>query len=321
MPSTVAMPWELFLSTPSARRATKIVEQVKALSEFLSTPSARRATPQRRLKHHVSFISIHALREEGDQICRERGRMVFDFYPRPPRGGRLSIMGSGQGAKKFLSTPSARRATSQRLLPLCPALYFYPRPPRGGRPCALHRLRRPDDISIHALREEGDGEISWWDRVTDTFLSTPSARRATILLLRIMRRSTISIHALREEGDHSSASHYATQYDFYPRPPRGGRRNKLYIYLLTTTFLSTPSARRATRPAKDLAHLCKISIHALREEGDSCSRVKTASASKDFYPRPPRGGRPTARPTIKPCSVFLSTPSARRATYQLQAVR
>ena len=34
-------------------------------------------------------------------------------------------------------------------------------------------------------------------------------------------------------------------------------------------FLSTPSARRATHLAKLVAHRHNISIHALREEGDS----------------------------------------------------
>ena len=34
-------------------------------------------------------------------------------------------------------------------------------------------------------------------------------------------------------------------------------------------FLSTPSARRATRRFEDRVHGSLISIHALREEGDS----------------------------------------------------
>ena len=36
-------------------------------------------------------ISIHALREEGDGICRPREGGEEDFYPRPPRGGRQLI--------------------------------------------------------------------------------------------------------------------------------------------------------------------------------------------------------------------------------------
>ena len=36
---------------------------------------------------------------------------------------------------------------------------------------------------------------------SSVFLSTPSARRATPVMLATPDRSTISIHALREEGD------------------------------------------------------------------------------------------------------------------------
>ena len=56
----------------------------------------------------------------------------------------------------------------------------------------------------------------------------------------------ISIHALREEGDHPFSVPKYQHPDFYPRPPRGGRRH---------------GHTAATR------HL-DISIHALREEGD-----------------------------------------------------
>ena len=55
---------------------------------FLSTPSARRATARGyNVKEHRA-ISIHALREEGDP--KPLPPLVFAgyFYPRPPRGGR-----------------------------------------------------------------------------------------------------------------------------------------------------------------------------------------------------------------------------------------
>ena len=58
-----------------------------------------------------SAISIHALREEGDQAARA----------------------TAQAKKEFLSTPSARRATNPELLFTRPRRNFYPRPPRGGR--------------------------------------------------------------------------------------------------------------------------------------------------------------------------------------------
>ena len=58
--------------------------------------------------------------------------------------------------------------------------YFYPRPPRGGRHSSalldkLHHL-----ISIHALREEGDKNKLTPEECKEQFLSTPSARRATL---------------------------------------------------------------------------------------------------------------------------------------------
>ena len=34
------------------------------------------------------MISIHALREEGDFVVYCESSLDFDFYPRPPRGGR-----------------------------------------------------------------------------------------------------------------------------------------------------------------------------------------------------------------------------------------
>ena len=108
---------------------------------------------------------------------------------------------------------------------LCPPMYsdFYPRPPRGGRPCSpsvstvdgtisIHALREEGDhcfahvprfsvISIHALREEGDRR-DYVDRVDAyQFLSTPSARRATLEFILTALPIIISIHALREEGD------------------------------------------------------------------------------------------------------------------------
>ena len=39
---------------------------------------------------------------------------VGNFYPRPPRGGRHKALGEALGLNVFLSTPSARRATTER---------------------------------------------------------------------------------------------------------------------------------------------------------------------------------------------------------------
>ena len=59
-------------------------------------------------------ISIHALREEGDSIVRGFSFFWQNFYPRPPRGGRPDRWLQTVPGLGFLSTPSARRATSVR---------------------------------------------------------------------------------------------------------------------------------------------------------------------------------------------------------------
>ena len=78
-----------FLSTPSARRATDIISRDAYARLFLSTPSARRATSPAAVYGYALEISIHALREEGDTIVPSTLAMGSNFYPRPPRGGRL----------------------------------------------------------------------------------------------------------------------------------------------------------------------------------------------------------------------------------------
>ena len=132
------------------------------------------------------------------------------------------------------------------------------------------------------------------------FLSTPSARRATRY-----NRWTKRLH-----------NH------FYPRPPRGGRRDRHSKFKSITRFLSTPSARRATSAEAAANRAWQISIHALGEailssapravEGSPPPGVtkktdfihalrergsRKLQQTKDFYPRPPRGaschrGRP-----------------------------
>ena len=171
-----------------------------------------------------------------------------DFYPRPPRGGRLVMRIIAAWSMLFLSTPSARRATVTRLTKEQLRTYFYPRPPRGGRLAGLAGCHGRSQISIHALREEGDNQpdfiadfyfiflstpsarrATWSVRTTARpiiFLSTPSARRATVQIDRDEVARVISIHALREEGDAWAMWSSQQRNDFYPRPPRGGRPDR-----------------------------------------------------------------------------------------------
>ncbi len=80
---------------------------------FLSTPSARRATLPGGDQIWPGEISIHALREEGDDYFAPSSGLQGHFYPRPPRGGRHEGPDVALSADKFLSTPSARRATAK----------------------------------------------------------------------------------------------------------------------------------------------------------------------------------------------------------------
>ena len=85
----------IFLSTPSARRATEIPYSQYTVKEFLSTPSARRATSRQMVQSLTTLISIHALREEGDLSGSGGQQSMANFYPRPPRGGRPRLVGCG----------------------------------------------------------------------------------------------------------------------------------------------------------------------------------------------------------------------------------
>ena len=126
----------------------------------------------------LADISIHALRVEGDSRRPLWAAVLDYFYPRPPGGGRPHADARPKGATNF-----------------------YPRPPGGGRhgfkSCYLHQTQ----ISIHALRVEGDLVPESWQREAAQFLSTPSGWRATACRL-----------SFRISSGH-----------FYPRPPGGGR--------------------------------------------------------------------------------------------------
>ena len=109
----------------------------------------------------------------------------------------------------------------------------------------MHETAKAAAISIHALREEGDPAEHYILQVA--YISIHALREEGDFIIRpdIIKRF-ISIHALREEGDSSTLARGAKPTYFYPRPPRGGRRQNRASTTLSSAFLSTPSARRAT---------------------------------------------------------------------------
>ena len=167
-----------FLSTPSARRATTDSSGKTTVSLFLSTPSARRATLIDGIEVMDGvFLSTPSARR-ATTVSLRFAVTAKNFYPRPPRGGRRALGFSGRKRRNF-----------------------YPRPPRGGRPQLSGVPLRTLEISIHALREEGDFLSFSRSSARQRFLSTPSARRATRPHRHRLQGGRISIHALREEGD------------------------------------------------------------------------------------------------------------------------
>ena len=154
---------------------------------FLSTPSAWRATLHLQNNHEPKNISIHALRVEGDRPSTPPGaaRALY-FYPRPPRGGRRYIwdLDKAKGWGHFYPRPprgGRPKDVNMRYL----HANFYPRPPRGGRLSGEAVSGHAHEISIHALRVEGDAQF------------------------RVMGQApmNISIHALRVEGDYHLREH------------------------------------------------------------------------------------------------------------------
>ena len=86
---------------------------------------------------HISsdIISIHALREEGDTAAVVGTAATCGFLSTPSvRRATWTAKRINKSRKRFLSTPSVRRATGQQT-----------------------NNDTPIGISIHALREEGDG--------------------------------------------------------------------------------------------------------------------------------------------------------------------
>ena len=220
----------------------------------------------------------------------------MNFNPRPPRGGRPALKAAMPAAQKFQSTPSARRATKQPVFS------------NNRRIISIHALREEGDgilyspnearlhISIHALREEGDPNFCLISSGSWSFQSTPSARRATCYSTAGSKNPTNFNPRPPRGGRRKRLLLLFCLQDFNPRPPRGGRQPWHRSIFTSPKFQSTPSARRAT-------HGC-------------CSTMVSVD---NFNPRPPRGGRLTDLDILFNAPIFQSTPSARRATPPFKA--
>ena len=170
----------------------------------------------------------------------------MNFYPRPPREGRLR-----QDVSCRLILDISTHALREKGDLGVRGFIF------TGGGISTHALREKGDrvrniphssgnISTHALREKGDPSSYRAPTLAKVFLPTPSARRATL------RASSDRFRPL----------------NFYPRPPREGRPVLAAVAITSGRFLPTPSARRATPYCATHTVAVAISTHALREKGD-----------------------------------------------------
>ena len=283
--------------------------------EYFNPRPPRGERPGCFLQHRLQLrISIHALREESDYLSAGgyrhssdfnprpprgerplfvvyRAVMYFHFNPRPPRGERQEPDRGGQTFFEFQSTPSARRATEPTPAGLFLRIDFNPRPPRGERRARCGGSAFGSCISIHALREESDLDVTQKVISRIEFQSTPSARRATpVASTHSCAPSVFQSTPSARRATAPLSSSRSRLCNFNPRPPRGERRSFSGTMASCAQFQSTPSARRATVGVKRVQFFHAISIHALREESDR-QLLQTSSVFHYFNPRPPRGER------------------------------
>ena len=89
----LALCYCLFLSTPSARRATLPFRAYCLIWNISIHALREEGDKDREPERDRLEISIHALREEGDDLLQAAQPGHLYFYPRPPRGGRLAYGG------------------------------------------------------------------------------------------------------------------------------------------------------------------------------------------------------------------------------------
>ena len=278
-----------FQSTPSLRRATRLLSSFLSSTWFQSTPSLRRATCNTAALNRSGAVSIHALLAESDPGVTSTECPQPCFNPRPPCGERRHVtQGSGEGdgfnprppcgerlagfyllpfLHKFQSTPSLRRATVQATM--------------SGRSV---------QVSIHALLAESDSQRSGIQRHQERFNPRPPCgERPFSILFRAVAALFQSTPSLRRATWSSFLAHI-NQCCFNPRPPCGERleqgqkkwdwaqfqstpslrraTSRTPVPIKSTTFQSTPSLRRATDRAEAEAAGAIVSIHALLAESD-----------------------------------------------------
>ena len=174
-----------------------------------------------------------------------------------------------------------------------PVALFLSTSPARGTTTAAGLCTNPTTISIHVPREGDDAQTGAEYNPPLYFYPRPprGGRRA---------------HKMPANRHNN----------FYPRPPRGGRHRTMYRLYMADAFLSTSPARGTTTLTTPGFARSPISIHVPREGDDGRMLIRllrtitflstspargttvflfaASSTVSNFYPRPPRGGRPVA---------------------------
>ena len=143
----------------------------------------------------------------------------------------------------------------------------------------------------------GDGKVGACALITPVYLEIAllsgarSGAQATGQVISAIDIADISIRTLREEGDSARICCSRFRINFYPRPPRGGRRMLPAFFLGMYEFLSAPSARRATS-TRWLIRDPTTNFYPRPPRGGRHTSRRHRQHRANFYPRPPRGGRP-----------------------------
>ena len=308
---------ETFLSTLPAWGATRLCCAAR-FGMGISIHAPRVGSDHGRMcrgPYHGNFYPRSPRGERPCKSCRCLCNRPY-FYPRSPRGERLATWCASATTTIFLSTlpawgatfpPVVGRLTGKLFLSTLPAWgatinptsrtnlsdYFYPRSPRGERRLFLIGQYLVNSISIHAPRVGSDlNRPAPLANGTNFYPRSPRGERLVGLKL-VKANTSISIHAPRVGSDDDRSpvigSHYS---NFYPRSPRGERLSASPLETGPITFLSTLPAWGATSDVADRIRPRVISIHAPRVGSDLEEMTMNIDVT-DFYPRSPRGERPS----------------------------
>ena len=262
-----------------------------SLVRFLSTLPARGATRGGDVCFRCGIISIHAPRE-GSDVAGSRNRVEYPI---------------------FLSTLPARGAT-EAVGPLFEVDSISIHAPREGSDLKRIPHRSAGRKFLSTLPARGATDMDDAKFIERLFLSTLPARGATAHCWRSWSKLAFLSTLPARGATHVDNGQFAKQDISIHAPREGSDRTPGWRLRSASLFLSTLPARGATTvPQLKLADWA-ISIHAPRE-GSDCPAGCPPRRRHDFYPRSPRGERPSV-PCCPPYRLgFLSTLPARGATF------